>query len=138
MTDAVTAARSVYEAFAAADMAALAALLGATEWHEAEGMPYGGVWNGIGEIAQNVFGPIGADIPDFTAIPDELLPLGDDRAIAFGLYRGRDGAVATPFCHVWTVVERHDREIRAICRQPPLPPADGAALNPFSPCGRRI
>lgn len=104
MTDAVTAARSVYEAFAAADMAALAALLGATEWHEAEGMPYGGVWNGIGEIAQNVFGPIGADIPDFTAIPDELLPLGDDRAIAFGLYRGRDGAVATPFCHVWTVV----------------------------------
>jgi len=105
MTDAVTTARAVYDAFAAADMGALAALLVETEWHEAEGMPYGGVWHGIGEIAQYVFGPIGADIPDFTAIADELLPLGDDRAVAFGVYRGREGAVAAPFCHVWTVAD---------------------------------
>ena len=105
MTDAVTAAKAVYAAFAAADMGALAATLAETEWHEAEGMPYGGVWTGIGAIAQNVFGPIAADIPDFTSIPDEVLPLGDDRAIAFGFYRGRDGAVATPFCHIWTVTD---------------------------------
>lgn len=103
MTDAVTAARGVYEAFAAADMNALATLLADIEWHENLGMPYGGVWRGIGEVAQNVFGPIAADVPDFSAIPDELLPLGDDRAIAFGFYRGRDGALAAPFCHVWTL-----------------------------------
>lgn len=103
MTDTVTAARAVYEAFAAADMNALAALLADIEWHENLGMPYGGVWTGIGEVAQNVFGPIAADVPDFSAIPDELVPLGENRAVAFGYYRGLDGKVATPFCHVWTL-----------------------------------
>lgn len=102
MNDAVSTARAVYDAFAAADLAVLAGLLGDTEWHEAEGMPYGGVWHGIGEIAEKVFGPIGAQVEGFTAIPDELLPLGETRAIAFGIYRGDGGKVATPFCHVWT------------------------------------
>ncbi|HMO77276.1 MAG TPA: nuclear transport factor 2 family protein [Sphingopyxis sp.] len=105
MTDAVSAARAIYDAFAAGDMAGLAAGLADIEWHENEGMPYGGVWHGFGEVAQNVFGPIAADVPDFTAVPDELLPLGDNRAVAFGYYRGHDGKVATPFCHVWTLAD---------------------------------
>lgn len=103
MTEAQTAARGVYDAFAAGDMAALGALLADIEWHENLGMPYGGVWHGFAEVAGQVFGPIAADVPDFTAVPDEVLPLGDDRAVAFGTYRGHDGRVATPFCHVWTV-----------------------------------
>lgn len=103
MSDAVSAARAVYDAFAAADMPALDAALRHIEWHENLGMPYGGVWHGFAEVAQNVFGPIANDIPDFSAIPDELLPLGADRAVAFGYYRGLDDKVAAPFCHVWTV-----------------------------------
>jgi ketosteroid isomerase-like protein len=102
MTEAVTAARGVYEAFAEADMAALAALLADIEWHENLGMPYGGVWRGFAEVAGQVFGPLAQDVPDFTAIPEEVLPLSHDRAIAFGTYRGHGGKVATPFCHVWT------------------------------------
>lgn len=102
MTDAERAARGVYSAFAAADMTALAALLADIEWHENLGMPYGGVWRGFAEVAGHVFGPIAADIPDFSATPDEVLALGTDRAVAFGTYRGLDGKVAAPFCHVWT------------------------------------
>ena len=103
MSDAVSAARKVYDAFAAADMPALDAALRQIEWHENLGMPYGGVWRGFAEVAQHVFGPIANDVPDFSAIPDELLPLGNDRAVAFGTYRGLDDKVAAPFCHVWTV-----------------------------------
>ena len=68
-------------------------------------MPYGGRYRGIEQIAANVFGPIAGDVENFTARPDEILPLGDDRTIAFGTYRGRGakGEVAVPFAHVWTV-----------------------------------
>lgn len=103
MTDAKTTAQALYDAFETGDMDALGALLAKTEWHEAEGMPYGGVWQGFAQIAEKVFGPIGAQVDGFTATPDEILPLGSDRAVAFGVYRGADGKVATPFCHVWTV-----------------------------------
>lgn len=103
MSDAVSAVRAVYQAFAAADMPALDAALRHIEWHENLGMPYGGVWRGFAEIAQHVFGPIAADVPDFSAVPDELLALGSNRAIAFGFYRGLDDRLAAPFCHVWTV-----------------------------------
>lgn len=102
MTDAETAAHRVYSAFAAADMAGLAALLADIEWHENLGMPYGGVWRGFAEVADHVFGPIAADVPDFSAVPDEVLALGNNRAVAFGYYRGLDGQVAAPFCHLWT------------------------------------
>lgn len=102
MTAAETAAHAVYDAFAAADTAALAALLADIEWHENLGMPYGGVWHGFAEVAGHVFGPIASDVPDFSAVPDEVQPLGESRAVAFGTYRGRDGSLAAPFCHVWT------------------------------------
>ncbi|MCA1748575.1 MAG: nuclear transport factor 2 family protein [Parasphingopyxis sp.] len=97
--------RSVYDAFAKGDMEALATLLADTEWYEAEGMPYGGHYRGFQKIAANVFGPIAGDVENFTARPDEILPLGEDRAIAFGTYRGQGsaGEVAAPFAHVWTV-----------------------------------
>lgn len=103
MSDAVSAARAIYNAFATADMPALDAALAHVEWHENLGMPYGGVWRGFAEVAQHVFGPVAADVPDFSSIPDELLPLGADRAVAFGFYRGLDDKVAVPFCHVWTL-----------------------------------
>jgi hypothetical protein len=97
--------RAIYDAFGAGDGARLAEILGDTHWTEAEGMPYGGVYRGFEEVAANVFGPIGRDVEGFTAIPDEIIPAGDDRVLAMGRYRGNgaSGPVDTPFAHLWTV-----------------------------------
>jgi ketosteroid isomerase-like protein len=95
----------VYNAFAAADGAALGGLLGDTEWHEAAGMPYGGHYRGLGEIAANVFGPIAEDITNFSAVPDELIEAGDDQVLALGRYRGtgKAGPLDVHFAHLWTI-----------------------------------
>ena len=100
-------ARRLYDAFAAGDGATLAELLGETRWVEAAGMPYGGTHHGLAEIADKVFGPIGRDIADFTAIPDEILPVGNDRALALGTYRGTGGAgpLEVRFAHFYRVAD---------------------------------
>ncbi len=105
LTDRIEKIASVYNAFRDGDGAALGELLGDTHWTEAAGMPYGGEYQGFGEIAANVFGPIGQDVTDFSARPDELLPAGDDRVLALGRYRGtgRNGALDVPFAHLWTL-----------------------------------
>ena len=84
--------RRVYEAFAAGDGETLGALIGETEWVEAAGGPYGGRYRGLGEVAENVFGPIARDVQDFTAVPDEILPVGDNKALGLGFYRGSTAA----------------------------------------------
>jgi ketosteroid isomerase-like protein len=105
MTDRTQSVREIYEAFGAGDGAKLAEILADTHWIEAEGMPYGGTYRGFEEIAGNVFGPIGQDVQGFTAIPDEIIPAGEDRVLAMGRYRGAcsAGALDTPFAHLWTV-----------------------------------
>jgi ketosteroid isomerase-like protein len=97
----------LYTAFAKGDGARLGALLEETHWVEATGMPYGGTYRGFGDIAANVFGPIGRDVQDFTAVPDEIISAGDDRVLALGRYRGTGagGALDAPFAHLWTVRE---------------------------------
>ncbi len=105
--DRVETARRLYDAFAAGDRAALGDLLGETDWHEAEGMPYGGRYTGLAEIAANVFGPIAKDIEDFSATPDDIALLGKTRVAAFGHYRGKgaNGVIDVPFAHIWTVID---------------------------------
>ena len=105
MNAATDALRSLYSAFASGDGDALGRLIGDTLWIEASGGPYGGVYKGLGEVAENVFGAIGRDVRNFTAIPDEILPVGDDRAIALGFYRGETdtGPLETRFAHLATV-----------------------------------
>ena len=68
-------------------------------------MPYGGTYRGLSEIAANVFGPIGADIAGFSAVPDELIEAGDDRILAIGHYRGtgKSGPLDVLFAHLWVV-----------------------------------
>lgn len=97
--------RSLYDAFAASDMETLGQLLSDTHWVEASGGPYGGVYQGLGEVAAAVFGPIGAEVHNFTAQPDELLEIGDDRILALGHYRGRTaaGPLEIRFGHLLTV-----------------------------------
>ena len=97
--------RRVYEAFAAGDGDALGGLIGDTEWVEAAGGPYGGNYRGLGEVGPNVFAAIARDVEGFTAIPDEILPVGDDRAIGLGFYRGStsSGPLEIRFAHLATV-----------------------------------
>ena len=105
MSEATATLANLYEAFAAGDGDALGKLIGDTHWVEAAGGPYGGEYRGLGEVAENVFGPIGRDVLDFAAIPDEILPVGDNRAIGLGFYRGRTTSepLEIHFAHLATV-----------------------------------
>jgi ketosteroid isomerase-like protein len=99
--------RSMYEAFGRGDVpAVLGAMTDDIEWHEAEGLPYGGVHHGPEAVAQNVFGPLLVDVPDFTVTPEEFIAAGDTVAVVVR-YRGT-GAVTgksldLPVMHVWDV-----------------------------------
>jgi len=97
--------RSAYEAFGRGDTETVGSLLAETEWHEAEGMPYGGTYTGAEAIFGNVFGPITQDVEGFTAGPDEILDAGEEKVVSLGRYggRGSNGPVDVPFAHVWTV-----------------------------------
>jgi len=96
---------SLYAAFANGDGSRLGELLDDTHWVEAAGMPYGGTYRGFGDIAANVFGPIGRDVQGFSAVPDEIIPAGDNRVLALGRYSGTgaSGTLDVPFAHLWTV-----------------------------------
>lgn len=78
----------LYDAFAAGNGAALQSLLGDTDWVEARGGPYGGRYHGLGDIAANAFGPIARDVSGFSAVPDEVVQVGEDRTLGLGFDRG--------------------------------------------------
>ena len=105
MNDRVEVVKGLYAAFADGNGERLSQLLSDTHWVEAAGMPYGGVYRGFGEVAENVFGPIGRDVSGFTAIPEEIMPAGEDRVLSVGTYRGTGsaGPLEAPFAHLWTV-----------------------------------
>ena len=100
--------RGVYEAFGRGDVdAVFAAMKPDIEWDESEGMPYGGVYRGRDAIVENVFGPILADVEEFTADPDEILRLDDARVMARGRHGGNGarGPVDARFVHILTVTD---------------------------------
>jgi ketosteroid isomerase-like protein len=101
--------RGVYEAFGRGDVAAvLGAMTDDVEWHEAEGMPYGGVYHGPEAVAVNVFGPIATDVEGFTVTAEEIFPSGDAVAVV-ARYTGRGKmsgrSLDLPVTHVWDVRE---------------------------------
>jgi ketosteroid isomerase-like protein len=74
----VEVAKATYEAFGRGDVpAVLGAFSDDIEWHEAEGMPYGGVHHGPQEVAENVFARVVQDLDGFTVTPREYYPAGD-------------------------------------------------------------
>src|SRR6266545_4845859 len=74
--------KGVYEAFGRGDVqAVLGAMADDIEWHEAEGMPYGGVYHGGEAVAKNVFGPITEDISEFAVNPEEFIASGNAVAV---------------------------------------------------------
>jgi len=97
--------RSIYDAFGTGNMDRVAALIADADWEEAEGMPYGGRYKGADQVFQNVFSRIVEDVENFSARPDEILAVGDDRVLGLGRYRGtgRSGDLNAAFTHLWTV-----------------------------------
>jgi ketosteroid isomerase-like protein len=116
--------RGVYDAFGHGDVdAVFAAMEPDIEWHESEGMPYGGVYRGREAIVENVIGPILSDVEGFTAAPAEILALDDARVMAQGRHSGTGarGPVDVRFVHIWTLadgkVSRYEQlaDTRAFC-----------------------
>jgi ketosteroid isomerase-like protein len=112
MTDRVELIRGAYEAFGKGDIPTVASMLAETEWHEAQGMPYGGVYKGADEIFGNVLGPIAEDVEGFQVTPEEILPVGDDRVLSLGRYTGKgaNGPVDLRYAHLWTISD--DKVVR--------------------------
>jgi ketosteroid isomerase-like protein len=101
--------RGVYDAFARGDVpAVLGALADDIEWHEAEGMPYGGVHRGPQAVAERVFVPITTDVEGFTVTPEEVIATGDTVAVV-ARYTGTGKATGRfldlPVTHVWDMRE---------------------------------
>ena len=76
-------------------------------WHQAQGLPHGGVYHGLAEVRRNVFDPLDRDWwSEFTAEPDEFLD-ADGEVVVLGRYRGvakeTGKKLDVPFVHVWTL-----------------------------------
>lgn len=102
----VEAVRSSYEAFARGDLdEALAMMDDGIEWHQAQGLPHGGVYHGLPAVRAAVFDPLDEEWwENFKADPDEVIGLGDD-VVVLGRYTARAKATGAPldvpFAHVW-------------------------------------
>ena len=77
------------------------------EWHQAQGLPHGGLHRGIDDVRRNIFEPLDASWWEgFTADPDEFLEAGD-QVVVLGRYRGiakeSRKQLDVPFVHIWTV-----------------------------------
>jgi uncharacterized protein len=105
-------AKGVYAAFARGDVpAVLAGFADDIEWHEAEGMPYGGLYRGGDAVLQNVFGPIATDVEGFAATPEEFVGSGDTVAVVVrytGTGKVTGKTLDVPAVHVWDI---HDGKL---------------------------
>ncbi|HUG65417.1 MAG TPA: nuclear transport factor 2 family protein [Gaiellaceae bacterium] len=99
-----------YEAFARGDMAGvLAHMHDEIEWHQAQGLPHGGVYHGIDEVRRSVFDPLARDWwVEFVVTPEQYLDAGAD-VVVLGRYRGvargTGKKLDVPFVHIWTFQE---------------------------------
>ena len=102
----VEAVRSSYEAFARQDLdAALAMMDDDIVWHQAQGLPHGGVYHGMASVRAAIFDPLGESWwDDFRADPEEVIGMGDD-VVVLGRYTavGKKTGLPLdiPFAHVW-------------------------------------
>ena len=103
----VEATRRSYEAFARGDLDGVVADMDeAIEWHQAQGLPHGGLYRGLDEVRRAIFDPLDEEWWDeFAADAHEFLEAGD-QVVVIGRYRGRAKETGkrldVPFVHVWT------------------------------------
>jgi ketosteroid isomerase-like protein len=103
----VEATRRAYEAFSRGDMDGVVAdMHSEIEWHQAEGLPHGGLYHGLEEVRRAIFDPLDEQWWDeFAADPYEFLDAGE-HVVVLGRYRGRAKRTGklldVPFVHVWT------------------------------------
>ena len=107
--DAEAVVRTVYDGFAAGDMAlATSRFAEDVEWREADGHPYadGNPYVGADGVIDGIFARFGRDWTGFAAIPETFVAEGGD-VVVLGRYEGTytptGGALDAPFAHVWTV-----------------------------------
>jgi uncharacterized protein len=102
----VEAVCSSYEAFNRDDLEGALAMMDADiVWHQAQGLPHGGVYHGLAAVRAAVFDPLDEEWwEDFRADPDEVIGLGDD-VVVLGRYtaraKGTGAPLDVPFAHVW-------------------------------------
>lgn len=107
MRSPLEAARRSYEAFARGDLDAVVAdMHPEIEWHQAQGLPHGGVYRGLAEVRRAIFDPLAESWWDeFHADPDEFLEAGE-HVVVLGRYTGRAKGTGkpldVPFVHVWS------------------------------------
>jgi ketosteroid isomerase-like protein len=96
-----------YEAFARGDLDGVVADMDPEiEWHQAQGLPHGGVYRGLDEVRRAIFDPLDEEWwDDFRAEPEQLLDAGDS-VVVHGRYTGRaketGNSLDVPFAHVWS------------------------------------
>ena len=80
--------KRLYEAFAARDSAAIAAILDPEiVWEQNAGFPGGGTWRGLGSVSENVFARLRREFTGWATEIREWLDAGD-HVVAIGEYRG--------------------------------------------------
>jgi ketosteroid isomerase-like protein len=99
--------RGAYDALGRGDLAAvLGAMADDIKWYQAEGMPNGGLYHGGEAVAQNVFGPLIQNIPNFAVTPEEFIASGDTVAAVVrytGTGKDTGKELDLPVVHVWDV-----------------------------------
>ncbi len=100
--------RRSYVAFDRDDLeAVLADMHPEIEWHQAQGLPHGGLYRGLDEVRRNIFEPLDESWwSEFSATPEQFLDAGSE-IVVLGRYRGvgkeTGKRLDVPFVHVWTV-----------------------------------
>jgi hypothetical protein len=104
--DNLPAVQRSYEAFSRGDLDGATAMMDdAIVWHQAQGLPHGGIYEGLANVRSNIFDPLDEQWwEDFDATPNEILT-GDDHVVVIGRYTGKAKAsgrpLDIPFAHVW-------------------------------------
>lgn len=101
------AVRASYAAFAEGDLdGALAPMHEEIVWEQAQGLPHGGVYQGLAEVRRAVFDPLDEEWwDDFRADPAEFIEAGE-HVLVLGRYTASAKATGrpldVPYLHLWT------------------------------------
>jgi ketosteroid isomerase-like protein len=102
----LAAVRSSYAAFSKGDLdGALVMMSDDIVWHQAQGLPHGGVYEGLPAVRAAIFDPLDEQWwDDFDATPSDIFG-SDEFVVVLGRYTGRAKASGVPldipFAHVW-------------------------------------